>query len=114
MCPNLESYTTIKRSSSQDNRLVSSNGRAGGIGGKKKQHHQEEPEQRAKSPRRVGIFQRQHSPRSVHKCAMETAKISDSSVSACGWPVISHLAAVYLVVIVGCLLARVCVHVLWQ
>lgn len=83
MCPNLESYSTIKRSSSQpDNRLISSNGRAGDIGGKKKQ---EAEEQRAKAPRRVGIFQRQRSPRSVHKLAMETAKIADSSVSACGW-----------------------------
>lgn len=85
MCPNLESYSTIKRSPSHsDNRVVSSNRRAaaadGDIGGKK--------EQRAaiKAPRRIGgIFHRQLSPRSAHKqCAMETAKIADSSVSNSG------------------------------
>ena len=84
MCPNLESHSTIKRSPSTDNRLVSSNGglAAGDIIIGKK-------EQRAapKAPRRaIGIFSRQHSPRGEHKQrAMETAKISDSSVSAYEW-----------------------------
>lgn len=87
MCPNLESHSTVKRStpSHSDNRFVSSSTKPAGdniIGGKKEQQQQQQQQQRsAKAPRRIGIFNRQHNPRSVHnkQCAMETAKIADSS-----------------------------------
>jgi hypothetical protein len=83
MCPNLESYSSVKRSPSHsNNRLVSSsNADDIVIGANVKK---EQRERAAKAPWRIGgIFSRQHSPRSVR--AMETAKIADSSVSACDY-----------------------------
>ena len=107
MCPNLESYSTVKRStpSHSDNRLVSSSTKPAGdniIGGKKEQQQQRS----AKAPRCIGIFNRQHSPRSVHnkQCAMETAKIADSSVSTRGWQAIRSEASSYkLLAVCACL-----------